>query len=323
MSDGSARGIVTPEAVVLAFETAGVPTRMLATLIDAVVQGAALIVLLVAFGVLAQTPFGLAGVYFGLFAVVFGYPIVMEATWRGRTLGKAAMGLRVVTIEGGQIGFRHALVRGAFDLVDLIATAGAAATLAVLATDRNQRLGDLVAGTMVLRERTGLPRPASVQFVPPPGWEGYAATLDVGGLSPDDVLAARTFLLRAHQFDRASRERLAVTIATATLPRLHHQPPPGVAAEPFLVCLVARYQERNRLAGGPLMPAASWETTRAPGGAALTTGVEPASAATIGAGQGRQPGEPARQGDATPARPGAESAPRRSPPDSGGFVAPG
>ena len=85
--------MVTPEAVPLDLETASIGSRFLALLIDIAIQGTLLFTV--------------------LFAVIWGYPIAFESLWRGRTIGKAALGLRVVTKEGGQIGFRHAAIRAA------------------------------------------------------------------------------------------------------------------------------------------------------------------------------------------------------------------
>ena len=94
------------------------------------------------------------------FVVLWGYPTVMETLWRGRTIGKIALGLRVVTVEGAPVRFRHAAIRATLGLVDFLLTSGAGAVVSVLMTHRSQRLGDLVAGTVVLRERTGLRAPS-------------------------------------------------------------------------------------------------------------------------------------------------------------------
>jgi uncharacterized RDD family membrane protein YckC len=239
-------GIVTPEAVVLSFETAGVGSRVVAQLLDLAIQLAAIGLVLLGASQLSTTPVGLAVAYFGVFLIAFGYPIALETLWRGRTVGKAAMGLRVVTVEGAPIRFRHALIRSALGLIDFYATAGAAAVLCILLTKRNQRLGDLAAGTLVLRERTGARTVAAATFWVPPGWEGYAATLDVNGVTTTDYQAIRSFLLRAGTLDPWTRDRLARDIATAILPRLRHQPPPGVSAEMLLLCVAALYQARQR-----------------------------------------------------------------------------
>jgi uncharacterized RDD family membrane protein YckC len=259
-------GIVTPEAVVLSFETAGVGSRLIAQVIDLAIQVPAGLLIAGGAALLGATSIGLAGVYFGLFLVAFGYPIAMETLWRGRTVGKAVMGLRVVTVEGAPIRFRHALVRGALGLIDFWATSGGAAVLCILATKRNQRLGDLVAGTLVLRERRAAQALGAVTFWVPPGWEPYAATLDVSGVSATDYQAIRSFMVRAATLDPWTRDRLAREIATAVLPRLHHQPPPGVSPEVFLVCVAALYQARQRRVAPapvlqPTMPAIA-ETAR-------------------------------------------------------------
>ncbi|HZQ57123.1 MAG TPA: RDD family protein [Acidimicrobiales bacterium] len=259
-------GIVTPEAVVLSFETAGVGSRIVAELIDLSVQFVAGVLVVGGAALLGATHLGLAGVYVGLFLVAFGYPVAMETLWRGRTLGKAAMGLRVVTVEGAPVRFRHALIRGALGLVDFWATSGAAAVLCVLATKRNQRLGDLAAGTLVLRERASRQSLSALTFWVPPGWEGYAATLDVSAVTTADYQAVRSFLVRAPTLDPWTRERLAREIANAVLPRLHHQPPPGVPAEVFLACVAALYQARQRRAptGGTYPASRSYPASERP-----------------------------------------------------------
>jgi uncharacterized RDD family membrane protein YckC len=243
-----AEGIVTPEAVVLSFDTAGVGSRIIAAAIDLAIQAVGALLIIGAAALFGATHLGLAGVYIGLFLVAFGYPIGLETLWRGRTVGKAVMGLRVVTVEGAPIRFRHALVRGALGLIDFWFTSGAAAVLCVLATPRNQRLGDLAAGTLVLRERSSRQSLSAVTFWVPAGWEGYAATLDVSAVTAEDYQAVRSFLVRAGGLDPWTRERLAQEIATAVLPRLHHRPPAGVPAEVFLACVAARYQARQRRA---------------------------------------------------------------------------
>jgi uncharacterized RDD family membrane protein YckC len=288
-------GVVTPEAVVLAFATAGVGSRILSALLDLGVQLVGLMLVGLTFGVLGSTPFGLAGGFVGLFAVMFGYPVAMETLWRGRTLGKAALGLRVVTVEGGQIRFRHALIRAALGLVDLWLSSGAIAILCVLISRRNQRLGDLVAGTLVLRERTGARAPmVAATFAVPAGWEGYAATIDVGALSTSDYEIIRSFLLRAATLDPHTRDYLARQIAKPLLTKLHHQPPPWAYAEMTLLCAAARFQARGASLRGP-------------------SGAAPHS--------GWTPGEPVAQGGAT-ARPGERPAPGSAPAPPEGFTAP-
>ena len=151
------RGIVTPEAVLLEFQTASVATRVLQFSLDVLVQFAALTAALLVFAAAGSTgidiPESVAVIFVvvAFFLVLLGYPIAMETLWNGRTLGMAAVGLRVVTTEGAPIRFRHAAIRGALGLIDFwLVPVGVIATVVILLTRDNQRLGDLAAGTLVV-----------------------------------------------------------------------------------------------------------------------------------------------------------------------------
>lgn len=255
-------GIVTPEAVVLEFDTGGAGSRVLAELIDLTLQVTALIVLAIAMSAVvssvapslswvAVVVFLVAG-----FLVLIGYPVGMETLWNGRTLGKAALGLRVVTVEGGPIRFRHAAIRGIIGLGELWALSGIPALVCIILSKRNQRLGDMVAGTLVLRERLASKRPAAVHFPAPPGMEAYVGSLDVGGLTTAQYGAVRSFLVRVGDLAPAARAAMAVRLANPVADRLHHRPPPMVGPELFLVCVAAAYQQRHAAADDPwLRPA--------------------------------------------------------------------
>ena len=123
--------VVTPEAVPLELETANIGSRGLAVMIDWLIQGATLFALLVGLTALigatnAHVGVGIAAASFFLltFIALWGYPTVMETLWRGRTIGKAALGLRVITVEGAPVRFRHAAIRATLGLVDFILTSG-------------------------------------------------------------------------------------------------------------------------------------------------------------------------------------------------------
>ncbi|HUQ63729.1 MAG TPA: RDD family protein [Acidimicrobiales bacterium] len=248
---GPATAMVTPEAVPLAFELANIGSRFVALLLDLLIQGAALVVLFLGLSILlsgADVSFGVGIALFLLiyFLVLFGYPIALETLWKGRTVGKAALGLRVVTKEGAPIRFRHAAIRAALGLVDFMLTYGAAAVICVLCTRDNQRVGDLVAGTIVLRERSGLRAPAPVGFSVPPGLETYAGALDLAGFTGEDYQAVRTFLTRAPSLPNDVRANLAVQLANPLTARVRPAPPQGIYPEAFLACLAAVYQYRQR-----------------------------------------------------------------------------
>src|SRR6266545_2145575 len=136
--------------------------------------------------------------------------------------------------------------------------------LFILLSRDNQRLGDILAGTLVLRERSGLPAPAPVSFEVPSGLEPYAAMLDVSALRIEEYQAVRTFLLRAPSLPPAPRMSLAVQLASPLVERLRPPPPPGVPPELFLHCVAAAYQRCQR-PGGPAYRAMQRPATQAPG----------------------------------------------------------
>jgi uncharacterized RDD family membrane protein YckC len=236
--------VVIPEAVPLELETASIGSRFLGLLIDWTIQGVLLVVLLL---IVANTSTGWLGTTLAfvlIFLIIWGYPIALETLWRGRTVGKVALGLRVVTKEGGQIGFRHAAIRSALGIVDFLLTSGACAVICVLLTKDNQRLGDLAAGALVLRERTGLRRPTPTTFAAPYGLDAYTDSLDLAGIGPAEYGVVRAFLLRAPSLPRDVRARLAAQVGETIAERVQPPPPPGVPAEIFLASVAAAYRNR-------------------------------------------------------------------------------
>jgi uncharacterized RDD family membrane protein YckC len=242
-------GIITPEAVVLEVETAGVAARVMAGLLDLMVQLGILFVITTALAVLQVNQSGSSSattLAIAFAAVVMGYPVVLETLWRGRTVGKKAMGLRAVTLEGSPIRFRHALLRMMGGLVDrFFPPIGVTGTLMVLGTRRHQRVGDLMAGTIVIRdpERTALPQ--ALWFPVPKGYEAYAAGIDPTAMTDEQYTVVRAFLVRNREFSPAARYALAAELAERAARTLHHQWTPAVHPEAYLLCVVARYQRRT------------------------------------------------------------------------------
>lgn len=233
----------------LDFETAGLASRLLSGLIDVAIQLVLLVVVLMAGAAAAEAATGGGGVvavvYLGIFLVVFGYPAALETLWRGRTPGKAAMGLRVVTANGLPVRFRHAAIRSIMGIVDKWTAGGSISVIAVLLTRRNQRLGDIVAGTIVLRERRSTRTQGPVHFAPPRGLEAYCSRLDVTGLTQRDYVAIRSFLLRAHTLPPAARTSLSRSLALPLRDRLRADVPDGMHPEVWLACVLAAQQAKS------------------------------------------------------------------------------
>nr|WSW68918.1 RDD family protein [Streptomyces sp. NBC_00995] len=239
--------LVTGDAVVLGLRPAKLPSRALALVIDLVAVGTVFVLVSIglAIATVALDEAAVAAVSVATFLLVLvGVPVAVETLSHGRSLGKLACGLRVVRDDGGPIRFRHALVRGAMGLVEILATLGAVAAVASLVSARGRRLGDVFAGTLVVRERVPAGRAAAVP--PPPPWlVGRFASLDLSAVPDDLWLAVRQYLTRMHQLDaavgRAMSERLAGEVAARTgVPA-----PEGVPAAAFLAAVVNERQTRD------------------------------------------------------------------------------
>jgi len=324
----TASPIVTPEAVVLDFETAGVGSRCIAKLLDVLIQltGLLIVSLLLAFGVGAAGAGGdLATILIAVttFLILIGYPVISETLWNGKTMGKSVMGLRAVTREGAPIRFRHASIRGIIGIVEIYAFGFIAVFTAALSRS-NQRVGDLAGGTIVIRERAAVHHAVSLTFYVPPGYETYAASLDVSGLDAQEYQLIRSFLTRVLQLSPEARMAMALRLANPVAVAIDHSPPAGIGPELFLVCVASAYQQRH--GGG----APSWGTPAWP---ATQPGWGPPSADGYGWGPGGQPPyaapSPAPPGGVPPASampgyaPPSPSQPVYAPPGYGsGFAGP-
>ena len=244
-------GIITPEAVVLELETAGVASRLFSGVIDALAQLGLfmLLAIVVALGLSAAGGVSVqvhqAIVAILVFFVIFLYPLLSEMLSRGRTLGKAAMGLRVVTVEGAPIRFRHAALRSMGGLVDKwVPPGGLVGIFFVLATPTRQRIGDLLAGTVVIRDPNRTALPAGIWFPVPPGYEVYAASIDPTAFTVDQYTIVRAFLIRIRELTPAARYAVALDLADRVERTLHQHRSAQVHPETFLLCVIARYQRR-------------------------------------------------------------------------------
>lgn len=181
--------------------------------------------------------------------LLFWFP-AWEIATKGRSLGKMALGLRVVTVDGAPIRIRHALIRGLVGVVEILLAFGCIAAAVALLSKRFRRLGDHLAGTVVVRERgAGADRAHPRRFVPYPGWEAWAARLDATRLTADDYRLVRSFLLRSARLPPDARARLGHQILDRVLPRAGIDPATagslvGGGVEPPLVAVAAAYQRR-------------------------------------------------------------------------------
>ncbi|AXB47188.1 RDD family protein [Amycolatopsis albispora] len=242
--------LVTGDAVVLRLRVAAVPTRCLAFLLDVLLQVAALLALLMVAGVaLAATVDEALFLTVSLVVVVLvlvGYPVAMESLTGGRTLGKMALGLRVVRDDGGPIRFRHALTRGlAGFFVDFwaLGLAGSVALVVSFLSGRSKRVGDYLAGTVVISERT--PAAVTPMIMMPPGLEGWAAHLDLARLPDAAALDARQYLGRWREFSEDARAHLGFQISREIAEAIGTPVPPGMPYWTYLSAILAERRRRD------------------------------------------------------------------------------
>lgn len=248
--------IITGDAVVLDLRLARTASRGLAMALDLLVQGIALTIAILLLTISSIDGALAAAIDLSItVAVLVGYPMLFETLTRGRTLGKMALGLRVVRDDGGPIRFRHALVRAlAGFFVDFWALGvfGAVALVVSLLSAGGKRVGDFLAGTVVVRDR--VPRGAQGQAATmPPHLAAWAATLDLT-LVPDDLaLAARQYLARLGDLTPAAREALGSRLAAEAGAHIGTPPPEGTSATEYLTALLAerRAREEARLRPAP------------------------------------------------------------------------
>jgi uncharacterized RDD family membrane protein YckC len=241
--------IPTPEGIELELVLAGLGSRLLAAMVDFAVQGALLFALMLlgaAAGLAGDTGGGLVGllVVVAMFLTLFGYPVMFETLASGRTPGKRAAGLRVVRLGGEPPGFLASAIRNLLRLVDMFPGFYGVGALAILLSQRNQRLGDLAAGTLVVRERRVAP-PAPA-FAATSDWAGadrYAAW-DVSGITPSELVTVRRFLERRTTLDPAARLRLARELTSRLRPRVPGAPD-WSSDEEFLEALAAAKAARS------------------------------------------------------------------------------
>jgi uncharacterized RDD family membrane protein YckC len=205
--------IATPEGLDVDLVLAGLGSRFIARLIDSLIQFGTILALVI---VSARLHNGWVDAVLIVinFAVFFVYDIVFELFGSGRTPGKRSVGLRVVRNGGQPVGFVASAVRNLLRLVDLLPTLYLVGTISVIVTAHNQRLGDLAAGTIVVRERAQPSQAASWvawsrPTVPPDAVAGW----DVSAISPAEVAAVRAFLDRRLTLPPDVRARIGYDLA--------------------------------------------------------------------------------------------------------------
>ena len=238
--------IQTPEGVELELTLAGLGSRATATIIDGLIKAGVLFAALIfswMLSGLSENSAAIATAFISLtaFALLIVYDITFEVLNSGKTPGKRAAGIRVVTSGGGPIRFTGSAIRNILRIVDFLPGMYFIGIVAIVITPNHQRLGDLAAGSLVIRDR----RPTSFSEQP----QGINATQpsgswDVSGIDAREVAVVRQFLERRADLDPATRDRLARQIAEP-LRRRVVGPSATIDAEEFLERLAAEKASRG------------------------------------------------------------------------------
>ncbi len=265
--------IATPEQVELEFAVAGLGSRFVAVLIDHLIQigGLLLLLFVTAYAMTSLEdhvgrPLGnwTVAVFIGFnFLIVWGYFALFETYWRGQTPGKHVMKLRVIKDSGRQITLFEAMARNLLRVIDYLPALYLVGVISMISTKRNQRLGDLAAGTIVIHERREeqpllLERGTSIMPAQSlPAYDPFASSAAahsaaglpadaVARLSADDLLLIESFFARALDLSLATRAGIAARIAGQMAAKMSVAVPEG-NPERFLEAIAYAMRSSARL----------------------------------------------------------------------------
>jgi uncharacterized RDD family membrane protein YckC len=275
--------IDTPELVSIQMPLAGIGSRFIALLIDTLIWGAGLILLgllvwafqpaLQAFSNLSYQ-WTVAILTIAVFLLNWGYFTLFEAFGNGRTPGKRVARIRVIQQSGRPIGIFESMARNFIRYVDQIPFFYAVGVIAVFVTRQHQRLGDLAAGTLVVRDReqesplwaeTGVVpthRPLSLGWqpstfaasdasrpttIPEPHASVVLSPVAIARLSPTDLEVLEGFFARRLDLPLPTRQALAQRIASAILAKSGLETPPAISVETFLEAVARDLRDQARL----------------------------------------------------------------------------
>jgi uncharacterized RDD family membrane protein YckC len=261
--------IDTPELVAIEMPLAGIGSRFIALLVDYIIWTLGLI-LLIGVGILLgpalrafnrlSAQWAEALFIFAIFLFNWGYFTLFEAYWNGRTPGKRIARIRVIQRTGRPIGLLESMARNLVRYVDQFPIFYGIGVITMFITKQHQRLGDLAAGTLVVRDReTESPlwgeagsRTFTAQlFVPAPMQEPHmAVTLPatgVGRLASTDLEVLEGFFSRRLDMSMETRQALAARIAAAIQAKSGLEVPPDVSVETFLEATARQLRDQARL----------------------------------------------------------------------------
>jgi uncharacterized RDD family membrane protein YckC len=239
--------VITPEAVPLELDVAGVGSRMIAIVIDMSIQFAVfLLILFVLDSLQVNDTVGTVAILVSIPVLFWGYFFFFEGLWHGRTPGKRTQRLRATRTDGQPMSGGQMFVRNLVRIVDFLPAYYVIGVISIVLTKRSQRLGDLAGGTLVIREAKPIVPRAGAIPPPPVAVAGSATKVDVSGMTEAQYQLVRSYFERRPSLDPSARARLASDIVRAIAPVARSSE--WLPDEAFLDATVAAY--RRRVSGG-------------------------------------------------------------------------
>ena len=262
--------IDTPELVSIEMPLAGIGSRFIALLVDYLIWFFAFFVLFLfsafilpgihAFSEISEQ-WATAIIIFIVFLFNWGYFTLFEAFWNGRTPGKRVARIRVIQRSGRAIGLFESMARNLVRYVDQLPFFYAVGVISIFVTRQHQRLGDLAAGTLVVRDReqetplwgdSGARTFTAHAFAPSaPIPEPHAAyslpATGIAKLSSTDLEVLEGFFSRRLDMSRPTRHALAQRIAAAIQAKSGLEPPAGASVETFLEATARQLRDQARM----------------------------------------------------------------------------
>lgn len=240
--------VLTPEYVEFNFVLAGLVSRFLALFLDTIISSVFTMMLLFALSIadLLLKGFGSAMAFVAWFLVDWGYMILFEMLWSGQTIGKRALGLRVVQESGVRVGAQQSLLRNLLRPIDKFPLFYVVGGLAALFSGSQQRLGDMVAGTLVVRDRR-LKIPAALER--PEGDTSLLRDSDftarVARLSAEEEATCLSAALRREELGMEARLTLFATLSERLQHELGFTRPEHLSNEKLVLLVVAAVAARD------------------------------------------------------------------------------
>jgi len=244
--------IDTPEQIALELPLAGIGSRFLALTIDTLIQGAIYLIagliflftLPAKYSVLRFLPhlMGPAMAVFVGFAVYWGYFAFFETLWKGQTPGKRYAGIRVIKDSGRPINTFEAIGRNLMRAVDGLPGVYGVGVVCMMCNRQSRRLGDFVAGTVVVHEKPT----AEVR----PSWNTSDREIEahpgLSQLTPEELVLIETYLHRRWDLNQDVRLNTAIQIADRIKAKTGLQAQPDQHVDDFLEDAARRIRDSGR-----------------------------------------------------------------------------